>query len=129
MECGAGQRVPLFFWLSILHRVESEGYYASSLYNFFASLNAEVIPEDIGNQGQVDLTVKLEGWIYVIEIKLERGADQPTTGENAALSQIQAHGYSAKYRGLPQRGLFEVGLVFSSTARNLLQADWAAVQG
>ncbi len=109
--------------------VESEGYYASVLYAFFASLNAEVIPEDIGNQGQVDLTIKLEGWIYVIEIKLERGADQPPTGENAALSQIQARGYSAKYRGLPQRGLFEVGLVFSSTARNLLQADWIAVRG
>lgn len=109
--------------------VESEGYYASVLYAFFASFNAEVIPEDIGNQGQVDLTIKLEGWIYVIEIKLERGADQPPTGENAALSQIQARGYSAKYRGLPQRGLFEVGLVFSSTARNLLQADWIAVRG
>ncbi|NBC48886.1 MAG: AAA family ATPase, partial [Gammaproteobacteria bacterium] len=38
---------------------DSEGYYASVLYAFFASLNAEVIPEDISNQGQADLTVKL----------------------------------------------------------------------
>ena len=109
--------------------VESEGYYASVLYAFFASLNAEVIPEDIGNQGQVDLTIKLEGWIYVIEIKLERGADPTPTGENAALSQIQARGYSAKYRGLPKHGLFEVGLVFSGQARNLSRADWVVVRG
>jgi len=59
---------------------------------------------------------------------LVRGSEPPT-GENTALGQIQARCYSAKYRGLPQQGLFEVGLVFSSQARNLVQADWIAVQG
>jgi hypothetical protein len=115
---------------------DTEGYYASVLYAFFASLNAEVIPEDITNQGQVDLTVKLAGFIYVMEIKVRRGAgdaarpdgktapvaDQP---DNAALAQIRARGYSDKYRGLPKQGLFELGLVFDSAARNLVQADWA----
>lgn len=117
-------------WRNFTHNelVESEGYYASVLYAFFASLNAEVIPEDISNQGQVDLTINLEGWTYVIEIKLVRGAEPPT-GENTALGQVQARGYSAKYRGLPQQGLFEVGLVFSSQTRNLVQADWIAVRG
>ena len=111
---------------------EYEGYYASVLYAFFVSLNAEVIPEDIGHHGQVDLTIKLEGYIYVIEIKVERGGtapapDQDAPAANPALAQIQARGYSAKYRGLPARGLFEVGLVFDPEARNLARGDWAAV--
>lgn len=110
---------------------EYEGYYASVLYAFFVSLNAEVIAEDISHHGQVDLTVKLEGYVYVIEIKVERGRPVPTPDQepvdNPALAQIQARGYSAKYRGLPARGLFEVGLVFDPDARNLVQGDWAAV--
>jgi hypothetical protein len=123
----------------------TEGYYASVLYAFFASLNAEIIPEDISNQGQVDLTIKLVDYIYVIEIKLHRGQARPLpsgveprpgdatvalltqAGGNPALVQIQARGYSAKYRGLPNKGLFEVGLVFDPQARNLTQADWVAV--
>lgn len=119
---------------------EAEGYYASVLYAFFASLNAEIIPEDIGNHGQVDLTLKLAGYIYVIEIKLQRspspcegapgeGAVEPAiqSGDNPALEQIRDRDYSAKYRGLPSQGLFEVGLVFDSQVRNLVKADWVAL--
>ena len=130
---------------------EAEGYYASVLYAFFASLNAEIIPEDVSNQGQVDLTIKLADFIYVIEIKLRPRATRQTPAitappavapavvdecawesardgaANPALAQIRARGYSAKYRGLPGKGLFEVGLVFDRDARNLVQADWGAV--
>ena len=160
---------------------EAEGYYASVLYAFFASLNAEIIPEDVSNHGQVDLTVKLADYIYVIEIKVRhpagagrsasgagegillledevvtRARDQasvgPTVGPvagdlpslasaavptatlgqspavtNPALAQIRARDYSAKYRGLPGRGLFELGLVFDRQDRTLVQADWQAL--
>jgi hypothetical protein len=121
---------------------ESEGYYASVLYAFLASLNAEIIPEDLTNHGQADLTVRIAGYTYVMEFKLERGtaaskvvaeqAKGTTEAEsdevaNPALAQIQARGYSEKYRGAPGRGLFEVGLVFGSAARNLIQADWRRV--
>ena len=161
---------------------EAEGYYASVLYAFLASLDAQIIPEDISNQGQVDLTVRIAGYTYVVEIKLRRDAvpagpaDRSVTrraararavgamgvvasgtvvqdegerpvmvtqgecegewpgslrasqnGENPALTQIQARGYSAKYRGAPGKGLFEVGLVFGRAKRNLVQADWRAV--
>ncbi len=111
---------------------EAEGYYASVLYAFLASLDAQVIPEDLSNQGQVDLTVKIAGYTYVMEIKLRQGAtpsgaepDEATA--NPALAQIQARGYSAKYRGQPGKGLFEVGLVFGRTERTLVQADWRVV--
>jgi hypothetical protein len=133
---------------------EGEGYYASVLYAFFASVNAEVIPEDISNHGQADLTVKVSGYIYVMEIKVRRGggsdqvsalpelgaqadrlagaspsSEQPRAVDtgNPALAQIRARGYSAKYRGLPSQGLFELGLVFDPDVRNLVQADWHPV--
>jgi len=114
-------------WRNFTHNKlpESEGYYASVLYAFFASLNAEIIPEDLTNRGQVDLTVKLEGYTYVMEFKREHRSGTATeVGPNQALEQIRERGYSEKYRGEPGKGLFEVGLVFSGEARNLVQADW-----
>ncbi|MEA2014740.1 MAG: PD-(D/E)XK nuclease domain-containing protein, partial [Thermodesulfobacteriota bacterium] len=105
-----------------------EGYYASVLYAFFSSLNAEVIPEDINNHGQVDLTVKLGNHVYVMEIKVVQGdyteknkqlpADKSTY--NPALKQIQEKGYAEKYRGIDGITVHEVGLVFSKALRNLI---------
>ncbi len=109
---------------------KAEGYYASVLYAFFASLNATIIPEDITNHGQVDMTIKLEGYIYVIEIKMEQETT-PTSRQarsNPALKQIQERNYSEKYKAEPAKGLFEVGLVFSAEARNLVQADWKKIK-
>ena len=144
-------------WQNFTHNdlPEAEGYYASVLYAFFASLNADIIPEDVSNHGQVDLTIKLAGYIYVIEIKVRRDQrptgrragdwDEATAGDgagasgevagaspadpagNPALAQIRARGYSDKYRGLPTKGLFEVGLVFDRQTRNLAEADWRAL--
>ncbi|MEO5344425.1 MAG: PD-(D/E)XK nuclease domain-containing protein, partial [Gammaproteobacteria bacterium SHHR-1] len=48
-------------------------------------------------------------------------------GENPALEQIQARGYSEKYRGKASQGLFELGLVFGREERNLIQADWLKI--
>jgi hypothetical protein len=107
---------------------DAEGYYASVLYAFFASLNAEIIPEDLTNHGQVDITVRIEGYTYVMEIKLVRKEeDAGATEGNPALAQIRERGYSEKYRSEPGRGLFELGLVFSADKRNLIRADWVQV--
>jgi hypothetical protein len=111
-----------------------EGYYASVLYAFFSSLNATVIPEDITNHGQADLTVQLGSHIYVMEIKVvDTGnaaavdkvgnADTGMAGGpdvNPALAQIQQKGYADKYRGRPGIQVHEVGLVFNRKLRNLV---------
>jgi hypothetical protein len=113
--------------------LNAEGYYASVLYAFFASLNASIIAEDLTNHGQVDLTVLLEGYTYVVEIKLDKSTEQMTnqtptqSKNNAALKQIIERRYSEKYRQQPGKGLYEVGLVFGGEARNLVQADWRQV--
>jgi hypothetical protein len=110
--------------------IESEGYYASVLYAFFAAINCEIIPEDITNHGQADMTVKLGSYIYVMEIKLmpggEAAAGSPPDRENPALRQIQEMGYAEKYGGIADTRVFEVGMVFGKEARNLIQFGFRA---
>jgi hypothetical protein len=97
-----------------------EGYYASVLYAFFASLNAQIIPEDITNRGQADMTILLGNHIYVMEIKV---VDHLPEGNNQALQQIVQRNYAEKYRNREGMTVHEVGLVFNKTERNLVQAD------
>jgi hypothetical protein len=98
-----------------------EGYYASVLYTFFASLNAQIIPEDITNHGQADMTILLGNHIYVMEIKV---VDNLPEGINKALEQIIQRKYAEKYRNREGMTVHEVGLVFSKSERNLVQADF-----
>lgn len=101
----------------------SEGYYASVLYAFFASLNATIIPEDTTNHGQVDMTIMLGEFIYVMEIKLDKSQDYQPQIPNPTLQQIRDKAYAQKY--LDQgKTVFEVGLVFNQNQRNLLQLDY-----
>jgi hypothetical protein len=98
-----------------------EGYYASVLYAFFASLNAQIIPEDITNHGQADMTIIFRNHIYVMEIKV---VDKLPGSNNTALEQIIQRNYAEKYRNREGITVHEVGLVFNKTERNLVQADY-----
>ena len=98
-----------------------EGYYASVLYAFFASLNEQVIPEDSTNHGQADVTILLGSHIYVIEIKV---VDNLPEGNNQALQQIIQRNYAEKYRNRKGITIHELGLVFNKTERNLVQANY-----
>ncbi len=98
----------------------TEGYYASVLYAFFSSLDADIIPEDITNHGQADMTVKLGEHIYVMEIKVVDTDTTDKLGQNPALKQIQEKGYAEKYKNRAGITVHEVGLVFSRELRNLL---------
>ncbi len=100
-----------------------EGYYASVLYAFFASLNAQIIPEDITNRGQADMTILLGNHIYIMEIKV---VDKLPEGNNIALEQIVQRKYAEKYRNREGITVHEVGLVFNKTERNLAQADYVS---
>jgi hypothetical protein len=99
-----------------------EGYYASVMYAFFASLDARIIPEDISCHGQADLTAILGNHVYVMEFKVIDGA---TSDDNPALAQIVARQYAAKYRGEPGKQVHELGFIFSRSLRGLVRADWA----
>jgi hypothetical protein len=100
-----------------------EGYYASILYAFFKLINAQVIAEKTSVHGQVDLTIILGELVYVIEIKLDKSADYQIQAPNPALLQIQEKQYSKAYLG-SNKQVYEVGMIFNNTARNLVQMDW-----
>lgn len=102
---------------------EFEGYYASVLYAFFASLNATIIPEDISLRGQADMTVILGDYIYVMEFKRDTSPDYQIQQPNPALEQIKQQQYAAKYQN-SGKTVFQVGMIFNTQVRNLVQMDW-----
>ena len=95
-----------------------EGYWASVFYSHLASLGLELIPEDVTNQGRIDLTLKLPQAIVVMEFKRIDG--EAPTGE--ALAQLKARGYAEKYRSRG-RPVWLLGVEFSSARRNIV--GWA----
>ena len=105
---------------------DNEGWYASVLYAFFSSLNARITPEDISHHGQADLTIELGDFIYVMEIKRDNRAEVQLQTPNPALQQIQARGYSRKYL-VSGKQVIELGLVFHTGSRNLVQMDGVRV--
>ena len=94
-----------------------EGYYASVIYAYFASLGFEITAEDASNKSRVDLTLKLEDKIYIFEFKVV----EQSTGE--ALAQIKAKGYHEKYESLG-RNIYLVGIEFNKEERNVGHFEW-----
>jgi hypothetical protein len=66
-----------------------EGYWASVFYSHLASLGLDLTPEDVTNQGRIDLTLKLPQAIVIIEFKRIDGdathgrGDRPVATERA----------------------------------------------
>ncbi|UBQ05565.1 ATP-binding protein [Tepidimonas taiwanensis] len=95
-----------------------EGYWASVFYSHIASLGLDLTPEDVTNQGRIDLTLKLDAAIVVIEFK--RIAGKEPTGE--AIAQLKARGYADKYRA-DGRPVYLLGVEFSAERRNVVGWD------
>jgi hypothetical protein len=91
-----------------------EGYYASVFYASFAALGLDIIPEDVNNQGKLDMAVKFNGQVYLFEFKVVEDE-----AEDRALAQIKEKRYADKYRALDQP-IHLIGVEFSKKARNLV---------
>jgi len=100
--------------------LEYEGYYASVVYAYIASIGLDIIPEDVSNTGRMDLTIKTpDNKIYILEFKLAEKA----TGN--ALKQIKEKRYYEKYSD--HKELYLVGIEFSRTERNIVGYEWEKV--
>jgi hypothetical protein len=91
-----------------------EGYYASVFYASFAALGFDIVPEDVTNQGKLDMAVQFNGQVYLFEFKVVEDA-----AEGRALAQIKEKHYADKYRALNQP-IHLIGIEFSKKARNLI---------
>ena len=96
---------------NILHY---EGFYASIVYIYLQSLGLDIIGEDVTNRGRIDLTVKIDGKIYIVEFKV---------GKENALEQIKQRGYASKYMN-ESKDIYLVGINFDEEKRNIAGFEW-----
>ncbi len=88
------------FFASIPHQwfdnnpiAQYEGYYASVFYAWFVASGLDVRVEDATHFGRIDMSVRLDGHVYLFEFKVVEAAPQ-----GRALQQIIDRDYAAKYR-------------------------------
>lgn len=91
-----------------------ELYFQNAMYVIFKLIGFYVEVEKPTCNGRIDIIMKTEDYIYIIELKLDGSADE-------ALRQIDDRGYSMPYR-LDGRQIFLIGVNFSSETRGI--KDW-----
>ena len=91
-----------------------EGYYASVFYSYFAALGLDVTVEDSTNHGCLDMAVRFNGNVYLIEFKVVEMA-----GEGAAMAQLKERRYADTYRALGEP-IRLVAVEFSRDTRNVV---------
>ena len=90
-----------------------EGYYASVFYSYFASLGLTITVEDSSQAGRLDMAVLFNGNVYLFEFKV---VERVSAG--AAIRQLKARDYAAKYRGRGEP-IYLIGVEFSRETRNV----------
>jgi hypothetical protein len=95
-----------------------EGYFASVIYAYLASLGLEIIAEDVTNKGRIDLTVRFGNNLYILEFKVD--------GTGKALEQIKEKNYQQKYQGKGDT-IYLLGIDFSSAKKNIAGFEWERI--
>ena len=100
-------------WHASNRIADYEGYYASVFHAYLMALELDVRVEDSSAGGRLDMAVLFNGNVYLFEFKVVENASP-----GAAMAQLKARGYAAKYR---HRGepIHLVGVEFSRRTRNL----------
>jgi hypothetical protein len=95
-----------------------EGYFASVIYAYLASLGLDITAEDVTSTGRIDLTIALGDYLYILEFKVD--------GSGNALEHIKKKNYQQKYldRG---KNIYLVGIDFSSAEKNIAGFEWEKV--
>ena len=94
--------------------VKDEHYYQTVCYVICDLLKLMVQAEICTSDGRIDMMVAAGDWIYVIEFKLNKSADD-------AMLQIENKDYAAKYRKDGKR-IMLIGINFDFSSGNI--ADW-----
>ncbi len=95
-----------------------EGYYVSVFYAYMKALGFDLVGEDCTSKGRIDLTIKLDTAIYIIEFK---------TDGTSALQQIKDKNYQEKYLSekLP---IYLIGIEFDTVNRNISKIEWELIK-
>ena len=101
-------------WFANNRIAQFEGYYASVFYSYFAALGLDIVCEESGNAGRLDMAVRFNNQIYLFEFKVVE-----LVPEGRALQQIIDKGYADKYQGSGQP-IHLVGVEFSKLSRSVV---------
>ena len=91
----------------------NENHYTQMLYVIFSLLGLHVDSQVRTAKGRLDVVVRTEGHIYVMEVKLDRPARE-------AIEQIDSRNYLLPY-SLDGRQLTKIGISFSTEERNVTE--------
>ena len=86
-------------------------------YSYLAGSGLELIAEDVTNRGRIDLTVKVDNNIYIIEFKV---------GKQDALQQIKTKNYAQKYLN-ENKDIYLVGINFDEEDKNISGFEWEKI--
>ncbi|MDE5874658.1 MAG: ATP-binding protein [Muribaculaceae bacterium] len=90
-------------------RIDNENNFHNALYLLLDLIGLDTTTEVHTSDGSIDIVVKTDDYIYVIELKYDRSAED-------ALRQIKEKRYSRPYH-TDGRKIIEIGVSFSSTTR------------
>ena len=99
-----------------------EGYYASVIYAYLASLGVTLIAEDVTNKGRIDLTIIVNDKAYILEFKVKENFSD----DKSPLEQIRERKYYEKYFG-KVREIYLIGITFSKGKRNIVSYEFEKV--
>ena len=90
---------------------DAELYFQNTMYVMCKLMGQFVQVERHTSNGRMDIVVQTEKYIYVMELKMDAGADE-------ALQQIEEKGYAKPFAADPRK-LFKIGVGFSSKTRRI----------
>ena len=98
---------------SITDRNQNEQLYQSLIYAALLGFGADVQAEDMTSDGRMDIALKLQDAIYIIELKYGRAAEEAT-------DQILTKDYAVRFANDP-RSVYAIGLNISQDRRTIDQ--------
>jgi hypothetical protein len=96
---------------SITDKNQNEQFYQALFYSLMAGIGADVQAEDQTADGRMDIALKLQDAIYILEFKYGKSADEAT-------DQILAKDYAVRFAA-DARPVYAVGLNISSDRRTI----------
>ena len=90
---------------------DKEKDFQNTLYLIFIMLGYNVQVEQATSQGRMDITIQTKDYIYIIELKLDKTAEE-------ALQQIKDNNYPRPFLS-DNRKLYLIGVNFSSETRTV----------
>lgn len=92
---------------------EAELYFQNAMYLVFKIMGFYTQVERPTSDGRIDAIIQTPNYIYVIECKLDRTADE-------AIKQIENNGYAEPFL-MDKRKLYKIGVSFSSETRGVAE--------